>query len=59
MTLGALFAWVTANEAFLVALALLISEYLGANPNIKSNGLMSFLLIQVQNFLAKRRDTSI
>lgn len=59
MTLGALVAWVTANEAFLVALALLISEYLGANPNIKSNGIFSFVLIQIQKFLASRRGPSL
>lgn len=58
MTLTALMAWVTANEAFLVTLALVISEFLGANPRIKSNGILSFLLIQADNYLKNRKKPS-
>lgn len=51
MSLAALVAWATANETLLLTIAFLLSEALGANPNIKSNGVLSFLLIRVQDFL--------
>lgn len=51
MSLAALVAWATANETLLLTIAFLLSEALGANPNIKSNGFLSFLLIRVQDFL--------
>lgn len=58
MSLAALLTWVSANEAFLVTLALVISEFLGANPKVKSNGIISFLLIQAENFLKNRNKPS-
>lgn len=54
MTLTAIIAWATTNEALIATLLLIISEALGANPNIKANGILSFLLLQGQNYLKKK-----
>jgi len=45
MSLAALFAWAKANEALIATVAFAISEALGANPKIKSNGILSLILI--------------
>lgn len=58
MTLTALMAWVSANQALLVTLALVISEYLGSNPRIKSNGILSFLILQAENYLNNKKKPS-
>lgn len=55
MTTAALIAWVTANQTLLVTLALVISEYLGANPKVKSNGILSLLLLQVKKYLESKK----
>ena len=54
MTLAAFMAWVAANEAALATIALIISELLGAIPKFKSNGLVSFVLVQFREQLRKR-----
>jgi hypothetical protein len=54
MTLAAFLAWVTANEVAVATIALIISELLGAIPQVKSNGFISFALIQVNKLLKGR-----
>jgi hypothetical protein len=51
MSVAALLAWVNANHALLATLAFALSEALGANPKVKSNGILSLILLQVQNKL--------
>jgi len=60
MELGLIWAWVLANEAALATIFLIISELLGAWPKVKSNGLISFVLIQIKEQLKKRgaKDTT-
>lgn len=45
-----------ANVQLVLAALLAVSEVLGADPRIKSNGIISFLLIQAQNFLRLKKD---
>jgi hypothetical protein len=40
-----------ANEAALATILLIVSELLGAVPQVKSNGIVSFVLLQVQKVL--------
>ena len=54
MTLAAIGAWLAANEGLVATVLFLISEALGANPKFKSNGLLSFILLQIQEQLKKR-----
>ena len=54
MSLAVIWAWVMANEAALATILLIISELMGANNKFKSNGLLSFVLLQVQEQLKKR-----
>ena len=51
MSVAALLAWANANHALLATVAFAVSEALGANPKVKSNGLLSLLLLQGQKFL--------
>lgn len=51
MSIAAFWAWVMANEAALATILLIISELLGAVPQVKSNGLVSFMLLQLQKVL--------
>jgi len=51
MSLAVIWAWVLANEAALATVLLVLSELLGAVPAVKSNGLVSFVIIQVQKVL--------
>ena len=51
MSVGLIWAWVVANEAALATILLIVSELLGAVPQVKSNGLVSFVLLQVQKVL--------
>lgn len=53
MSLAALLAYYKANEAAILTILLIISELLGATKQVKANGFLSFILIQVENF-AKR-----
>ena len=51
MSLAVIWAWVLANEAALATVLLILSELLGAVPAVKSNGLVSFVIIQTQKLL--------
>lgn len=51
MSIAALWAWMMANEAALATILLIVSELLGAAPQVKSNGLVSFVLLQLQKVL--------
>ena len=51
MSLAAIIAWATANEALIATVLFALSELLGANPKFKSNGLLSLILLQVQGQL--------
>jgi hypothetical protein len=51
MSLAAIIAWATANEALIATVLFAVSEALGANPKFKSNGLLSLILVQAQNAL--------
>jgi hypothetical protein len=54
MSLAALWAWMLANEAAVATILLVISEFLGSVPALKSNGIISFILVQFKEF-AKRK----
>lgn len=54
MTLAAFWAWVMANEAALATIAFILSELLGAFPKVKSNGILSFVLLQVREQLKRK-----
>jgi hypothetical protein len=54
MELAAIWAWVLANEAAIATILLILSELLGAVPNFKSNGLVSFILVQLKEQAKKR-----
>ena len=54
MSLAVIGAWLAANEGLVATVLFLISEAVGANPKVKSNGILSFLLIHVNEFLKKR-----
>jgi len=49
--MSALIAWCLANQALIATVLFAVSEALGANPKVKSNGLLSLLLLQVQGQL--------
>ena len=51
MEVGLLWAWVVANQASVATILFLVSELLGALPQVKANGLASFALLQVQKLL--------
>jgi hypothetical protein len=51
MSLAVIWAWVLANEAALATVLLVLSELLGAVPAVKSNGLVSFVILQVRKVL--------
>jgi amino acid transporter len=54
MSIAAFWAWVMANEAALATILLIVSEFLGAFPKVKSNGLVSFVLIQLREQARKK-----
>lgn len=54
MEFAAIWAWVMANEAAIATILLVLSEFLGAIPKFKSNGILSFLLVQLQQQAKKR-----
>jgi len=54
MSLAVIWAWVLANEAALATILLILSELLGAVPTVKSNGLVSFIILQVRKVLEQR-----
>jgi hypothetical protein len=52
--MSALIAWCLANQTLLLTLALAISEALGATPKVKSNGILSLVLLQAQKVLKEK-----
>jgi hypothetical protein len=54
MSVAVIWAWIMANEAALATILLIVSELMGANTKFKSNGILSFILIQLQEQLKKR-----
>lgn len=54
MSLAVIGAWLAANEGLVATILFLLSEALGANPKFKSNGILSFLLLQAQAHLKKK-----
>ena len=52
--MSAVIAWCLANQALIATVLLAVSEAMGANPKIKSNGLLSLVLLQVQAQLKNR-----
>jgi len=52
--MSALVAWCLANQALIATVLFAVSEALGANPKVKSNGLLSLILLQVQGQLKAR-----
>lgn len=58
MEFGAILAWALAHEAVLATIVLVVSELLGAIPAFKSNGILSFLILQVKSFAFKRGGVS-
>jgi hypothetical protein len=49
MSIAALIAFYNANQAAILTVLLIISEFLGANPKLKANGLVSFVLQQIRH----------
>lgn len=52
--MSAVIAWAVANQALIATVLFAISEALGANPKVKSNGILSLVLLQVQEQLKKK-----
>ena len=52
--MSAIIAWCIANQALIATVLLAVSEAMGANPKIKSNGLLSLLLLQGQKVLKEK-----
>ena len=46
------------NVQLILGILLAISEVLGADSRVKSNGILSFILIQVRDFLARKRSNT-
>lgn len=51
MSLAALLAWAKANEALIATVLFAISESMGASSKVKSNGILSLILMQAQKYL--------
>ena len=54
MSIAAIIAWATANEALIATVLFALSELLGANPKFKSNCLISFVILQLQGKLKEK-----
>ena len=52
--MSALVAWCLANQALIATVLFAVSEALGANPKVKSNGILSLVLLQAQKVLKDR-----
>ena len=52
--MSALVAWCLANQALIATVLFAVSEALGANPKVKSNGILSLILLQVQGQLKSK-----
>lgn len=44
-----------ANLQLILGVLLAISEALGADPRVKANGILSFVILQIRDFIAKKR----
>ena len=53
MSLAALIALLNANQGLVATILFLLSEALGASPKVRSNGILSFLILQAQEFLRR------
>ena len=51
MSIAAILAWATANQALIATVLFTISEALGATSKVKANGILSLILLQVQGKL--------
>ena len=49
--MSALIAWALANQTLIATVLFAVSEALGANPKVKSNGILSLIILQVQGQL--------
>ena len=49
--MSALVAWCLANQTLIATVLFAVSEALGANPKVKSNGILSLVLLQAQKAL--------
>lgn len=54
MSAGIIWAWIVANQTSVTTILLIVSELLGASPKVKANGVLSFILLQLQEQLKKR-----
>lgn len=45
-----------ANVQLILGVLLAISEVLGADPRVKANGIVSFILLQARNFLKSKKE---
>lgn len=52
--MSALIAWCVANQTLIATVLFAVSEAMGANPKVKSNGLISLVLMQAQNVLKSK-----
>jgi hypothetical protein len=52
--MSALIAWAVANQALIATVLFAVSEAMGANPKVKSNGILSLVLLQAQAVLKKK-----
>lgn len=53
-TFAAVVALSSANTQLALAILLALSEVLGADPRVKANGILSFILIQAKNFIKSK-----
>ena len=49
--MSAAIAWCLANQTLIATVLFAVSEALGANPKVKSNGILSLILLQAQKAL--------
>jgi hypothetical protein len=54
MSAAAIWAWLLANEAAVATILLVVSEFLGSIPAFKSNGIVSFIIVQLREFSKKK-----
>ena len=54
MSLAVLWAWLSANQVLLATVLFAVSEVLGANPKVKSNGILSLILLKAEELLKEK-----
>jgi hypothetical protein len=52
--MSAAIAWCLANQTLIATALFAVSGALGANPKVKSNGILSLILLQVQGQLKNK-----